>query len=50
MEEPIEVTELQHRKPLLTVDQQIARLKAKGITFDLLSEEEAADLLANDND
>ncbi|WP_165047748.1 Abi family protein [Adlercreutzia sp. ZJ305] len=47
--ESLEATELRHRKPLLTVDQQITRLKAKGITFDLLSEEEAADLLANGN-
>ena len=29
-------------KPLLTVEQQIAHMKAKGITFELCSEEEAA--------
>ena len=31
-----------HPKPMLTVDQQIAHMKAKGITFDLVSEAEAA--------
>lgn len=31
-----------HPKPMLTVEQQIAHMKAKGITFDLVSEEEAA--------
>ena len=33
------------RKPMLTVDEQIAHLKAKGVTFDLCSEDEAADYL-----
>ena len=31
-----------HPKPMLNVDQQIAHMKAKGITFDLVSEAEAA--------
>lgn len=31
-----------HPKPMLTVGQQIAHMKAKGITFGLVSEEEAA--------
>ena len=31
-----------HPKPMLSVDQQIAHMKAKGITFDLVSEAEAA--------
>lgn len=31
-----------HPKPMLTVEQQIAHMKDKGITFDLVSEEEAA--------
>lgn len=34
-------------KPLLTVEQQIAHMKSKGITFDLCSEEEAAAYLAD---
>lgn len=34
-------------KPLLTVDQQIAHMKAKGIAFDLVSEQEAAAYLAD---
>ncbi len=33
------------RKPMLTVGQQIAHLKAKGVTFDLCSEERAAHYL-----
>ena len=35
----------QHVKPLLTVEQQIAHMKGKGITFELCSEEEAAEHL-----
>lgn len=31
-----------HVKPLLTVEQQLVHLKAKGVTFDLCNEEEAA--------
>ena len=31
-----------HSKPMLTVEQQIAHMKSKGITFGLVSEEEAA--------
>ncbi len=49
MEQPTEAAAPQHEKPLLAIDQQIARLKAKGVTFDLCSEEEAADLLATGN-
>ncbi len=46
MEEPTKDAKPQHEKPLLTTDQQIAHLKAKGVTFDLCSEEEAAEYLA----
>lgn len=35
----------QRPKPLLTVDQQIAHLKARGVTFELCSEDHAADFL-----
>lgn len=38
----VEATEPKHAKPLLTVEQQIAHLKAKGVTFDLCTEDEAA--------
>lgn len=31
-----------HPKPMLTVEQQIAHMKSKGITFDLVTEDEAA--------
>ena len=31
-----------HPKPMLTVEQQIAHMRAKGIAFDLVAEEEAA--------
>lgn len=34
--------ERRHDKPLLTVEQQIAHMKAKGITFELCTEEDAA--------
>lgn len=37
----------QHAKPLLTVGEQIAHMRAKGITFDLVSEEDAAAYLAD---
>jgi abortive infection bacteriophage resistance protein len=37
------------RKPILTVDQQIAHLKNKGIVFDLMSRESAAEYLATKN-
>ena len=37
--------EAQHDDPLLTVPEQIERLKEKGITFSLCTEEEAADYL-----
>lgn len=33
------------RKPILTIEQQIERLKQKGVAFELCSEEEAADYL-----
>lgn len=36
----------QHVKPLLTVEQQIAHLKAKGVTFSLCTEDEAAEYLS----
>ena len=48
MEQP-EATETQHDKPLLTVEEQIAHLKTKGVTFDLCSEEEAATFLTEGN-
>ena len=37
--------EPEHPKPLLTVEQQIDHMKSKGITFDLVSEAEAAEHL-----
>ncbi|MBQ9002442.1 MAG: Abi family protein [Eggerthellaceae bacterium] len=43
--EQIDPTERNRDKSMLTVDQQVARLKAKGVTFNLCSEEEAAELL-----
>ena len=36
-------------RPLLTVEQQIAHLKSKGVTFELCSEKEAADYLHTGN-
>ena len=36
-----------HPKPMLTVEQQIAHMKAKGITFELVSEEDAAAYLTD---
>ena len=38
---------IEQRKAMLTVDKQIAHLKAKGVTFDLCSEDEAAAYLSN---
>ena len=38
-----------HAKPLLAIDEQIAHLKAKGVTFDLYAETDAADYLENAN-
>lgn len=35
------------RKPKLAVEEQIAHLKSKGVTFDLCSEEEAAECLSD---
>ncbi|MDR3315414.1 MAG: Abi family protein [Coriobacteriales bacterium] len=37
------------RKPILTVEQQIAHLKNKGITFEQISKDDAADYLATKN-
>lgn len=37
---------IDQRKPLLTVEQQVERLKSKGVTFELCSEEDAAEYLA----
>lgn len=42
MEEPLEATEPQHGKPMLTVEEQIAHLKEKGVKFELCSENDAA--------
>lgn len=39
---PIETALEPHLKPMLTVEQQIAHMKSKGIAFKLVSEEEAA--------
>ena len=36
-----------NKKPLLTISEQIEHLKAKGITFSLMSEQAAADYLEN---
>ncbi len=47
MEEPIKDAKPQHEKPLLTTDQQIAHLKAKGISFDSCTEVEAAEYLTD---
>lgn len=41
--------ESQHAKPALTVGQQIAHLKSRGVVFDLCSEEEAAGFLGGVN-
>ena len=41
------MTDAQTNKPLLTVDRQIAHLKSKGVTFDLCSEDEAAEYLSD---
>lgn len=41
-EQPANADAARRPKPLLTVEQQIAHMKEKGITFDLCSEEEAA--------
>ena len=38
-----------NKKPLLTISEQIEHLKAKGITFSLMSEQAAADYLENHN-
>ena len=37
---------IKDRKPLLTVEQQIDHLKSKGVTFELCSEEDAAEYLS----
>lgn len=41
-----EIDDVGQRKPLLTVDQQIRHLKSKGVTFELCSEEDAAEYLS----
>ncbi|WP_302717642.1 Abi family protein [uncultured Senegalimassilia sp.] len=38
-----------HRKPMLTVEQQIAHLKSKGVMFERCSEEDAARYLSSSN-
>ncbi len=43
------MSEIGHNKPMITVEQQVARLKAKGVTFDLCTEEDAARILAKEN-
>lgn len=42
-------SEKNQSKPLLTVEQQIEHLKSRGVTFNLCSDEEAADYLAHAN-
>ena len=37
------------RKPFMTPERLVAALKARGVTFELCSEEEAADYLAHAN-
>lgn len=37
---------IKDHKPLLTVEQQIEHLKSKGVTFELCSEEDAAEYLS----
>ena len=44
-EAPEDETHLAHDKPLLSVEQLIAHLKEKGVTFDLYSESKAAEYL-----
>lgn len=46
---PIETALEPHLKPMLTVEQQIAHMKSKGIAFKLVSEEEAAAHLREKN-
>lgn len=41
-EQPANADAARRPKPLLTVEQQMAHMKEKGIIFDLCSEEEAA--------
>ncbi len=38
-----------HKRPMLSVSQQIERLKEKGLTYDLCDEAQAADILAKKN-
>ena len=40
---PDEQPQQNRTKPLLTVEEQISHLKAKGVTFDFCTEKEAAD-------
>ena len=41
------MTEARSRKPILAIEQQIAHLKQRGVTFELCSEDEAADILSS---
>lgn len=41
-----ETARIDQRKPLLTVEQQIGHLKSKGVTFELYSENDAAEYLS----
>ena len=46
---PDERPQQNRTKPLLTVEEQIAHLKAKGVTFDFCTEKEAAEYLLGGN-
>lgn len=46
---PDEQPQQNRTKPLLTVEEQIAHLKAKGVTFDFCTEKEAAEYLLGGN-
>lgn len=43
------MSESSHRRPMLSVSQQVARLKEKGLTFDLCDEAQAAEILSKKN-
>lgn len=49
MEKPLGKIESRREKPLLTAEEQIAHLKAKGVTFDCCDETVAADFLRGGN-
>lgn len=44
-----QVDATEHAKPKLTVDEQIARLKSKGITFDICTEDDAKYVMAEES-